>query len=267
MSKTIALDAGHGYNTAGKRCLKSIDPGQTREWMLNDRIADRLQELLGGYDCTVLRVDDTTGARDISLAARVSAANKAGAAMYISIHHNAGINGGTGGGTVVYYYSSAASRAVQARALYEAVVDKTGLRGNRSEKVKKNGYYVLSKTKMPAFLLENGFMDSRTDTPVIIAPDHAERTAQGVLNFLAGELSLKPKKSQNKPQEQPAQYYPACAAKYVSISTALASIGVNSSYAYRKQIAAANGITGYCGTASQNTRMLNLLKAGILKKV
>ena len=102
----IALDAGHGMNTSGKRCLKSIDKNQTREWYLNDRIMDRVQELLGGYECTVLRVDDTTGAKDISLAARVSAANNAKADMYISMHHNAGINGGVGGGTMVFYYSS-----------------------------------------------------------------------------------------------------------------------------------------------------------------
>ena len=131
MSKIIAIDAGHGMRTAGKRCLKSIDPVQTREWFLNDRIADRLQELLAGYDCIVLRADDTTGAKDISLSARVKAANQAKAALYLSIHHNAGINGGSGGGTVVYYYSSAAARAQQAQRLYDAVVSSTGLRGNR----------------------------------------------------------------------------------------------------------------------------------------
>ena len=98
MSKIIALDAGHGMNTAGKRCLKAIDANQTREWWLNDRIADMVQEGLADYDCRVLRVDDTTGARDVSLAARVRAANTAGADIYISVHHNAGICGGSGGG-------------------------------------------------------------------------------------------------------------------------------------------------------------------------
>ena len=29
--KIIALDAGHGMGTAGKRCLRSIDPAQTKE--------------------------------------------------------------------------------------------------------------------------------------------------------------------------------------------------------------------------------------------
>ena len=267
MSKIIVIDAGHGYNTAGKRCLKSIDPNQTREWFLNDRIADRLQELLAGYDCTVLRADDTTGARDIPLSTRVATANKAKADMYISIHHNAGINGGSGGGTVVYYYSSSPSRAQQAQRLYDAVVSKTGLRGNRSANVQKNALYVLKHTTGPALLLENGFMDSAADTPVILTQDHAEKTAQGLLNFLVDQLAIKPKTAQDKPTPQPAAYYPACAARYTTIAAALASIGVNSTYAFRKRIAAANGIIGYVGTAAQNTRMLNLLKAGILKRI
>ena len=267
MSKVIAIDAGHGYNTAGKRCLKSIDPNQTREWFLSDRIADRLEALLKGYNCTVLRVDDTTGARDIPLATRVAMANKAKADMYISIHHNAGINGGAGGGTVVYWYSSSAGRAQQAQRLYNAVVSRTGLAGNRSSRIQKSALYVLKRTTGPALLLENGFMDSRVDTPIILTEAHAQKTAEGLLAFLVNELSLKTKTAQDKPQTQPTAYYPACAARYITISTALASIGVNSSYSFRKRIAAANGISGYCGTAAQNTGMLNLLKAGLLKKV
>ena len=27
----LTINAGHGINTAGKRCLKSIDPAETRE--------------------------------------------------------------------------------------------------------------------------------------------------------------------------------------------------------------------------------------------
>lgn len=271
MSKIIAIDAGHGMGTAGKRCLKSIDPNQTREWYLNDRIADRLQELLATYDCTALRVDDTTGAKDISLSTRVKTANNAKADIYISIHHNAGINGGTGGGTVVYYYSSAAERLTQASALYNAIVGKTGLRGNRSSTVIKNGFYVIKNTTMPAFLIENGFMDSQVDTPVILTAEHTEKTARGILAFLVQQLRLTSKTAQDKPAEsaqgKSTQYYPACDKKYTTISTALTSIGVDSSYTFRKQIAAANSISGYIGSAAQNTRMLNLLKAGLLKRV
>jgi len=193
VSKVIAIDAGHGMNTSGKRITLSGYEAR-REWQLNDRIADMLEKLLAGYDCKVIRVDDTTGANDISLTSRVSTANKAKADVYISIHHNAGVNGGAGGGTMVFYYSNKTEREKQAKALYDAIVNNTGLIGNRSEKVKKTGFYVLKNTNMAAFLIENGFMDSTTDVPVILTEEHAIRTAQGILEFLAKEYSL-PKKS------------------------------------------------------------------------
>lgn len=263
----IAIDAGHGRNTAGKRCLKSIDPSQTREWVLNDRIADDLQARLAAYECTVIRVDDTTGEKDISLSARVKAANAANADIYISIHHNAGIGGGVGGGTVVYYYSSAAARPGQAQRLYDALVAQTGLRGNRSGKVLKKGFYVIKNTKAPAFLVENGFMDSRLDTPVILTEAHARKTAQGILDFLIGELYLDKtgEGSQEKPSAGSA-YYPAYTGVKTTLAAALASLGITSTYAFRSKIAKANGIKPYTGTAAQNTRMYNLLVAGVLIK-
>ncbi|MDE6914725.1 MAG: N-acetylmuramoyl-L-alanine amidase [Lachnospiraceae bacterium] len=187
--KMIVIDAGHGMGTAGKRCLKSIDPAQTREWYLNDRIADMVQGHLEAYDCGVLRVDDTTGAKDISLKNRVKAANNVGADIYVSIHHNAGINGRSGGGTVVYYYNDSEMRA-KAQRLYDAVVGRTGLSGNRSSKVAVGDFYVIRYTSMPAFLLENGFMDSIRDTPIILTAAHAEKTAQGIIDFLTAELKL-----------------------------------------------------------------------------
>lgn len=186
----IALDAGHGLNTGGKRCLKSIDKHETREWFLNDRISDRVEELLADYNCKVVRVGDTTGNKDISLSQRVKTANNVGANIYISVHHNAGINGGNGGGTIVYYYSNKTERKTQAEALYKSIVNRTGLVGNRSSKVIKNAFYVIANTKMPSFLIENGFMDSKTDVPIILSKEHAEKTAQGILDFLVKEFNL-----------------------------------------------------------------------------
>lgn len=196
----IAIDAGHGYNTAGKRCLKSIDVKETREWTLNSRIAEKLGALLEGYECKVLRTDDATGKTDVSLNKRVQAANDWGADVFISIHHNAGLNGRSGGGTQVYYYSTDSQRKAQAQALYDAIVERTGLVGNRSSKVVKKAFTVIAKTEMPAFLLENGFMDSTQDTPVILTEAHANRTVQGIFNFLVDEFGLK--KASPKPTEK-----------------------------------------------------------------
>lgn len=51
-----------------------------------------------------------------------------------------------------------------------------------------------------------------------------------------------------------------------SIVDALNEIGVDSSYANRKQLAQKNGISNYTGTAAQNTELLNKLKNGTLIK-
>ncbi len=193
--KIIALDAGHGLHTAGKEItLKGYE--KTKEWYLNDRISDRIEKLLADYDCKVVRVGDTTGKNDISLAQRVKTANNVGATVYVSVHHNAGINGGSGGGTVVYYYSGSPARKEQAQKLYDSIVAKTKLIGNRCQKVIKYGFYVIKYTNMDAFLIENGFMDSTTDVPIILSPEHAEKTAQGILDFLVKEYSLKKKVSE-----------------------------------------------------------------------
>ena len=200
----IVLDAGHGINTAGKRCMKKLDSNQTREWVLNSRIAEKLEAKLKSYSCEVLRVDDPTGQKDISLTKRVNQANSWGADVYISIHHNAGIYGGSGGGTLVFYCSSKEERKTQAQALYDAIVDRTGLVGNRSYHVKKHSYTVIKKTTMPAFLFENGFMDSSTDVPIILTDSHATKTAEGVLNFLINSFNLqKLKVEESTPETTP----------------------------------------------------------------
>ena len=60
------------------------------------------------------------------------------------------------------------------------------------------------------------------------------------------------------------RFFPACADSFNTLAAALESVGADASYAYRKEIAAANQITGYSGTIDQNTQMLSLLKAGKL---
>ena len=61
-------------------------------------------------------------------------------------------------------------------------------------------------------------------------------------------------------------YYKKYTGSSVSLVDALKSIGVDSSMTNRKKIAKANGISNYTGTSSQNTKLLNLLKQGKLKK-
>jgi N-acetylmuramoyl-L-alanine amidase len=265
----IALDAGHGLYTAGKRVTLKGYPC-TSEWWLNDRIIDIVEtELRNNYECKVIRVDDTTGQKDISLSNRVAIANNAKADVYLSMHHDAGLNGRDGGGTTVYYYSNNIKRRDQAQKLYNYITDETKLYGNRCQQVIKNGFYVIKKTTMPAFLVENGFMDSPTDVPRILSVDHAKKTARGVLAFLVEQFCIEPKKSaeiDNNKVTEASQYYPAYTGSKTTLYNAMTSLKLDASYKHRKAIAKANGISLYVGTASQNTKMYNLLVAGLLKK-
>lgn len=191
MSK-VAIDAGHGLYTSGKRCLRSIDPNQTREWQLNSRIAGYVVQHLQAAGVQTVRTDDVTGQTDVPLSSRCSKANAFGADLFVSIHANAGIGGGAGGGVVIYALpnASAATRDWQADT-YNQVIALTGLRGNRSRPLGTANYYVLKHTKAPALLCECGFMDSSVDTPIILTDDFARQCAQGIAHAVLNKLGIK----------------------------------------------------------------------------
>ena len=62
------------------------------------------------------------------------------------------------------------------------------------------------------------------------------------------------------------EYYPRYSGTSNSLVDALKSLKIDSSKAHRTIIAEKNGISGYAGKASENTKLLNLLKAGNLIK-
>lgn len=69
------------------------------------------------------------------------------------------------------------------------------------------------------------------------------------------------------PVETIATYYPKYTGRGTSIVSALATVGEkDTSFAHRKKIAEANGIKGYEGSIKQNLLMIDLMKAGKLKK-
>lgn len=191
----IALDAGHGINTPGKRCLKTIDSLETREWWLNDRICDKVEQKLKSYDgYSLLRVDDTTGKTDVPLSERVRKANNYNANIYLSVHHNAGVNGGKGGGIISIAYTTASTKSKEYQKLiYSKLIEKTNLKGNRSTPLPLQNLYVCRETSMPAVLVECGFMDSATDTPIILTDSFAEKCAIALVESLVEIGNLKKK--------------------------------------------------------------------------
>lgn len=194
----LALNAGHGYETAGKRCLKSIDPNETREYALNKRIADKVQSKLSAYTgIELLRIDNGT---DISISSRAASANSFMADFYLAIHHNAGIGGGSGGGTECYVYLKVddLTKAWQ-QEIYNAVIAYTNLRGNRSQPLRQADFGECRETAMPAVLIECGFMDSTVDTPIILTEEFAENCANGIVAAIVSRAGLKKGETNSTP--------------------------------------------------------------------
>lgn len=194
----LTINAGHGLPTAGKHCLKNIDPTETKEWVLNSRVCEKIEAKLKEYDgIEWIRLDDVTGKTDVLLKTRTDKANEFKADFYLSIHHNWGVSdgtngkGGKGGGIVayVYRYADAVSKEWQ-KDLYDECIKLTGLKGNRSTPLHTANFHELRESDMPSVLMECGFMDSLVDTPIILTDKFAEQIATACVNVIVKRAGL-----------------------------------------------------------------------------
>lgn len=199
----LALTAGHAMNT-GRGVPASLSPSNhPNEWQLNDKVCDAIEKRLKEYDgISVLRIDDTTGQNYTELAYRTDKANKWGADFYLSIHHNGGISGGSGGGIVAYVYTNPSAESVSwQKDLYNALVAKTGLKGNRSTPLARENLHEVREPNMPSVLLELGFMDSVTDIKTILANDFADKCADAIVSVIVKRKGLRKKEEVMKKGE------------------------------------------------------------------
>jgi len=167
-------------------------------------ILTRTQDLSGGD------VPYTTEGAD--LRARVAIANAAGVDIFVSVHNNS--LGATTSGTETFhfYYSSAAARTL-AQDVHAQIVAALGLpdRG-----VKTAGFYVLRNTKMPAILVEGGFLSNPTEALFLADPAVRQRIAEaigrGIAAYAAQDVAAPPALAPTigpwatKPRSVPAGY-------------------------------------------------------------
>jgi N-acetylmuramoyl-L-alanine amidase len=170
----IVIDAGHGFNTPGKR-----SPDDEREWSFNNKVAKYAIAKLKTYkNVEILRVDDPTGKTDVPLTTRTSLANEWQADVYASIHHNAladkwGSHSGIETYTMDNPTANPKSVAI-AGAIHPRIVMAMGI---SDRGMKQANFHVLRESAMPAFLTEGGFMDSSVD--ILKLRDNHYLKAQG----------------------------------------------------------------------------------------
>lgn len=188
----VAIDNGHGLNTAGKRTPKFPDGKQIREWEFNYPTARKLKEVLERCGLETILVSDTE--EDTPLAVRVNRANDANADIFVSIHFNV-FKGewGTHGGVETHYYPSSTKGKKLAELVQAELAKATGLR-NRG--IWASNFYVLRKTKMPAILCECGFMDNLEEAKLMLDENYqwtvAEAIGRGICAYLGVKYVPKP---------------------------------------------------------------------------
>jgi len=172
----VLIDAGHGIDTPGKR---SPD-GKFLEYLWNREVATYLYRyLLGCGIDTELVVKETN---DISLKTRVMRVNKicnqvgVDNVILVSIHSNAAGNGSkwmNAKGWSCYTSPGKTKADTLAECLYdwfEKMFPGRKMRKDMSDGDRdwEENFYILTKTKCPAVLLENFFYDNREECSFLL---------------------------------------------------------------------------------------------------
>lgn len=187
MAIKIGLDAGHGLKTKGKQT-----PDGIKEWYLNHNVVKFITMYLKDYDVDIIYTDNNEGNTDESLTSRYNKYIKSGVKAFVSIHHNAYTgkwNNATG--VEVFTDKNPTKKDTElANCIYERLVKNTGLKGRG---IKKEDWLVINQNKIPAVLVEGGFMDSKIDYPIITSEDGQRAYAKAVADGLIEFLNLKKK--------------------------------------------------------------------------
>lgn len=196
MTKIVAVDAGHGIHTSGKRT-----PNDEREWTFNNKVALAVIKYLKDYEgVKTVRLDDPTGKTDVPLKTRTDRANKAKADVLVSNHHNANTGRwGTWGGTETYNHIGSVEGKKLADLVHPKLVKAMKL---RDRGVKSANFHMLRESKMPAILTEGGFMDSTTDIKRMRNNSVLDAAGKAIAEGIAEYLKLK-KKPKPKPTPKP----------------------------------------------------------------
>lgn len=211
MELKIAYAAGHCLTTAGKRLPKMLDKNQTREWVLNDRVARAFAEAASGYeDVALLRLDDPAGKAGNPVAERAEKANSWGAKILLEFHHNAGAKLTKAGGMVAFSHKNKTEGADLRDAVYAACIAAGGLKGNRATPRKAKAYTILKKFKNAGVILECGFMDSKVDAPVILTESYSRLIGYAVMEAIAKKYGLNKKSGQAELPAKPTTKTEVC---------------------------------------------------------
>ena len=189
MSKTIYLDPGHGGSSSpgavnGNRLEKNDTLAMAK--------AVRGKLVLQGHTVVLTRDGDTNP----SLENRIGQANTAGADIFVSLHRNSHTDKTAKGIEIWVRYNNHVAAAV---AVLEELVKYPHQEANRGVKI--GAYKVLYNAKMPAMLIELGFISNTEDNRLFDKhfDDYATAIAKGIVSALGEQWQILGKPNLEKP--------------------------------------------------------------------
>lgn len=175
----IIIDAGHGGS----------NPGATYEGRRESDDALRLAMAVGeilsqdGFEVVYTRTDDSTQ----SVAEKAAIANQSGADLFISIHRNAAARDNLYNGVQTLIYGPGGLRESVATGIVDEL-EQVGFQ-NLGVDIRPD-LVVLNRTKMPAVLVEAGFIDSDKDNQIF--DERFVETAQAIAAGIENALDRPP---------------------------------------------------------------------------
>ncbi len=172
---TIAVDAGHGGSDRGA-CYMSTG---LIEKEINLDVANRIEALLGSLGARVIQIrsDDTF----VELDRRSEIANEAGADLLVSIHVNRIPGHPECFGAQTFYFPGRETSQRLATLLQEELV---AIDPDNYRRPLPGEYRILRLAKMPASIVEIGFMTNERDRALLATPEYRERAAAAVVKAI-----------------------------------------------------------------------------------
>ncbi|MCD8342603.1 MAG: N-acetylmuramoyl-L-alanine amidase [Clostridiales bacterium] len=184
-SLIVCIDPGHGGSDQGTSYQGRLESEDNLALALAVREAMEAQ----GIAVVMTREDDTF----VSRAERAAIANDAGADFFLSLHRNASSDG-SGHGIEIWYSTAASATTVAWAAQVEDALAAVGVSGSRgcrsgSQTDPYEDYDVCRLTKMPALIVEMGFIQSEEDNRLFDdqMEDYAKALTDAVLAVWAAQ--------------------------------------------------------------------------------
>ncbi|WEK55755.1 MAG: N-acetylmuramoyl-L-alanine amidase family protein [Candidatus Cohnella colombiensis] len=175
---TVVLDAGHGGSDSG-----AVSIAKQLEKNINLAIVLKTQAILA-KDSRIKLILTRQGDTFPTLKDRSDLANQSKADIFISVHSNSNDSAAING-TETYYTRE--DSAALANVMHPLFVKATGLKDNG---VRTKNLHVTRETKMPAVLLEVGYLSNKADNSVLWGEAFQERVAQGIAAGIKQYLNL-----------------------------------------------------------------------------